>query len=148
MLKNALFDWDVCVWGFPDCFGLCIICSPGLITVAAFNSLLAYKHKLQTETSSWWQCCDLCFCGECGGGVAWGYALLWCLLPVSSNLILWRLLSPYLTLPLILQAINTGKSSRIPLWNKLECGGERKLAPHSYTDHKNLMRSFINTQGW
>lgn len=76
------------------------------------------------------------------------YVLQWCLLPMSSTLILWRLLSPYLTLPLILQIMNTGNPPEFlcgPSWNVVMEKGSRPLTP---TQTINLKEGFMNTQGW
>lgn len=64
MSKNVFFYRNVCVWGFPNCCGLCVLWSFwdifGLPFVIGFSwsdhscgtsYLPAYKHKLQTERS-------------------------------------------------------------------------------------------------
>lgn len=146
--KVALLYWNFCVCGsltvsvfgswvhseIPLVFPLLFV-SPGLITVAAFNILLAYKHKLPTEKSL-------------------GYSVLplrvrlveLCLKAMSYHSAFRQCfqISPLEGCSLLINSSSNSPGhehwhpSRIPLWNELECGGdkgERKLAPHSHTDH-------------
>ena len=94
----------------------------------------SYRLKILLDTVS----CDLCFCGESGGGVAWG-CFFSTMVPSTNGFNSHPLEA---ALSLFNSSSNSSdhehwQPSRIPLWTKLECGdGERKPTPHPYTDHK------------